>query len=43
MPVVPISSQFTLSEDAQIGKYLIKAGVDIMANFNGLHKNPAQW
>ena len=43
MPVVPISSQFTLSEDAQIGKYQIKAGVDIMANFNGLHKNPAQW
>ena len=43
MPVAAISTQASLSEDAKIGKYDIKAGVDILVNITGLHTNPAQW
>lgn len=43
MNPVPHSTLSTLSHDAMIGKYHIKAGDIVQVNINGLHFNKSQW
>ena len=42
-PPVPVSSEFTLSKDAKIGKYNIKAADKITVFLSGLHRNANEW
>ena len=42
-PPVPTSTSATLSKDAKIGKYRIKAGDIVNLNIPGLHRNPKEW
>lgn len=43
MSPVPHATVNTLSRDAQIGKYQVRAGDVLQINISGLHKNPAEW
>jgi len=43
MPPIPFTTPATLSQDAKIGKFNVKAGDDIMINITGLHMHSREW
>ena len=42
-PPTYTTSEYTLSQDAKIGKYNLKAADGIIINLQGLHRNADQW
>ena len=42
-PASPVSSEYSLSQDAKVGEYHLKAGEKIFLNFNSLHTNSKEW
>lgn len=42
-PATPVSSEYSLSQDAKIGKYNLKAGDRIILNLDGIARNSNEW